>query len=67
MNDFIGRADVPIGFALALAENLDAMRCFSRMDENQRASVLAKAKTAKSADEMHAITRAITGANATNA
>ncbi len=34
--------EIPTGFAMALAQNLDALNAFSRLDENARGNVLAR-------------------------
>lgn len=49
--------DLPLGFALVLAENPSAMRVFSSLPEAQRTEILHTAKAASSRDEMHSIVR----------
>lgn len=44
---------LPIGFAMALAQNEQAMTRYSAMTEAQRSAVLAQAHAARSEEEMH--------------
>lgn len=45
-------AKLPIGFAMALAQNSAAMARFGTMTEQERSSVLARAHNARSEAEM---------------
>jgi len=45
--------EMPIGFAMALAMNPDAMQIFSSLTEAQKKDVIAGTHTVKSKDEMH--------------
>lgn len=47
--------EIPTGFAMALAQNLDALNAFSRLDENARGNVLARTRNAQSKAEMQRI------------
>jgi len=45
--------EMPIGFAMALAMNPDAMQIFSALSEAQKKDVIAGTHTVKSKEEMH--------------
>ena len=45
--------EMPIGFAMALAMNPDAMQIFSSLTEAQKKDVIAGTHTVKSKDKMH--------------
>jgi len=45
-------ADVPLGFGMALAKNVNAMEAFARMSEAERQSVINRAHQVKSKQEM---------------
>lgn len=45
--------EMPIGFAMALAMNPDAMQIFSNLTEAQKKDVIAGTHTVKSKEEMH--------------
>lgn len=44
--------DISLGFGMALAQNIDAMRYFSRLTKSERQKILNKANDAKSKEEM---------------
>ena len=46
---------LPMGFAIALAMDLDAMNQFSKLTEAQKEELLNRARDAKSKDEMQKI------------
>ncbi len=46
------RADLPIGFTMALAENTEAMQVFSNLSENSKKSCIEKARAVHSREEM---------------
>lgn len=46
---------VPIGFGMALAQNLNAMKHYSAMTEAEKEEILNRARDAKSRSEMEAI------------
>lgn len=45
-------AEIPIGFGMQLAKDVDAMNVFSSMDESRRRQVIAGAKQVQSKREM---------------
>lgn len=47
--------DLPVGFALALAQNEDAMKRFEKMDDDDRAKVLEHARSVGSKQEMQVL------------
>lgn len=51
--------DLPLGFAMSLAQNTDAMIRFGEMSEEQRESALNMAKSARSGREMKNIVNQI--------
>lgn len=46
---------VPIGFGMALAQNIGAMQHFSGMTEAEKEEILNRARDAKSKDEMESL------------
>lgn len=50
---------LPIGFAMALAQNTPALERFGRMPQSQRQTYIDKAHNARSEREMHQIVSAI--------
>lgn len=46
---------VPIGFGMALAQNLNAMKSYSGMSEAEKEEILNRARDAKSRDEMESL------------
>ncbi len=47
------RNEMPIGFAMALAMNPEAMQKFATLSEEQKQEVIAGTHNVKSRDEMH--------------
>ena len=47
------RNDMPVGFAMALAMNPEAMQKFATLSEEQKQEIIAGTHTVKSRDEMH--------------
>ncbi len=47
--------DLPIGFSLNLAENEVALNAYNSLAEAQKMAVIAKARDAKTVEEMHRI------------
>lgn len=47
------RNEMPVGFAMALAMNPDAMQKFGALSEEQKQAVIAGTHSVKSRDEMH--------------
>ena len=45
--------EMPVGFAMALAMNPDAMQKFGALSEEQKQAVIAGTHSVKSRDEMH--------------
>lgn len=45
--------EMPIGFAMALAMNSEAMQKFAALTEEQKQKIIAGTHTVKSKDEMH--------------
>ncbi len=45
--------DVPIGFAMAMSENLDAMKNFSSLSQEEQSQIILKARSMNSKQEMH--------------
>ena len=46
---------VPIGFGMALAQNYDAMSAYSAMPDDQKQTVLSKARNVRSEQEMYTL------------
>lgn len=44
---------VPLGFGMVLAQNFNAMNAYSKMTEEQKQKIVAKAHNARSEKEMH--------------
>ncbi len=51
MNDLFS-GDIPMGFGMALAENLDAMQYFSNLPRDRQQSIIAQTKSIASKEEM---------------
>jgi hypothetical protein len=51
MND----QQLPLGFGMALAQNPDAMRRFTALNESEQASILQQAHSVRSKDEMRSL------------
>ena len=47
------RDEMPVGFAMALAMNPEAMQKFATLSEEQKKEIIAGTHTVKSRDEMH--------------
>ena len=45
--------ELPVGFAMALAMNPEAMQKFAALNEEQKQKIIAGTHTLKSRDEMH--------------
>ncbi len=45
--------EMPVGFAMALAMNPEAMQRFAALSEEQKQQIIAGTHTVKSRDEMH--------------
>ena len=45
--------EMPVGFAMALAMNPDAMQKFAELSEDQKRAVIEGTHSVKSRDEMH--------------
>ncbi len=45
--------EMPVGFAMALAMNPDAMQKFAALSEDQKKEIIEGTHTVKSRDEMH--------------
>ena len=52
---------MPIGFAMALAQNQSAMEAFAALPQNAKAAILTRAHHASSEAEMHRIVSEIGG------
>lgn len=50
--NFLVSGDVPLGFGMALAQNLDAMQHFGKMTKQQQQNIIGKTKGIKSKNEM---------------
>ena len=50
---------LPIGFAMALAQNPNAMETFAKLPQDTKASILTQAHNARSEAEMHRIVSGI--------
>lgn len=57
--------DVPLGFGMALAQNIDAMRCFGKLTKEQQQSIIARTKNVKSKKEMRSFVDTISGTDFT--
>ncbi len=47
------KEEMPVGFAMALAMNPEAMRRFATLSEDQKQEIIAGTHAVKSRDEMH--------------
>ncbi len=47
------KEDMPVGFAMALAMNPDAMEKFATLSEEQKLEIISGTHTVKSKEEMH--------------
>ncbi len=55
MNSNENKNELPQGFAMALAQNRNAMNVFSNLTEEKKQSVIAEAKNVSSKSEMHGV------------
>ncbi len=46
--------ELPMGFGMALAQNAQALNCFSNMTKNQQQAVIEQTHTIQSKEEMQA-------------
>lgn len=53
-------ADVPLGFGMALSKNVDAMEAFAKLSETERQSVINKARSVQSKQEMQQFVNSLT-------
>ena len=51
--------DVPIGFLMALAENMPAMHSFANMPRAQREQIIERASHVSSREEMQSVIRSL--------
>lgn len=47
------RSEMPVGFAMALAMNPEAMQKFATLNEDQKRAIIEGTHSVKSKDEMH--------------
>ena len=57
-------AKLPVGFAMALAQNTPALERFGQMSQAQRQAYIDRAKSARSEGEMEQIVSGIVSGNA---
>ena len=57
-------AKLPVGFAMALAQNTPALERFGQMSQAQRPTYIDRAKSARSEGEMEQIVSGIVSGNA---
>ncbi|MBQ8509017.1 MAG: hypothetical protein IJ493_03830 [Clostridia bacterium] len=55
--------ELPIGFAMALAQNQSAMQIFAAMSQTQKQAILSQAHNAQSKEEMHRLVSDLTNQN----
>lgn len=55
--------DIPIGFSMALAENLDAMQAFSKLSREEQQRVIAEARNIRSRRSMGEYVLSLTNNN----
>ena len=53
--------EMPIGFAMALSMNPDAMQRFATLSREQKQEIIAGTHTVKSRDEMHRYVASLVG------
>lgn len=51
---------LPIGFAMALAQDQSAMQAFAKMTQTQKQMILSQAHNAHSEEEMHQLVAGLT-------
>lgn len=54
-----GDTNMPIGFAMALAQDVEAMKAFSAMPTEKQDDILASARSVKSRSEMQSLVQDI--------
>lgn len=47
------RNEMPVGFAMALAQNPEAMQKFATLSEDKKQEIIARTHSVKSKEEMH--------------
>ena len=55
--------NIPVGFGMALAQDLNALNAFSALDAPARANVIARSRSARSKSEMQRLVRELSGGN----
>lgn len=55
--------NMPLGFAMALAQDSSAMNIFSQLDEKKQERLLSNAKDAKTKDEMQKLVKSLSDGN----
>ena len=59
--DKMKHEEMPVGFAMALAMNPDAMQKFSALSETQKQEIIAGTHDVKSREEMHRYVNSLAG------
>lgn len=59
MQKNLTNGDVPIGFGMALAQNLESMKYFSGLSEDMQKNIINKTKGIKSREEMQSFVDSI--------
>jgi len=57
------KEDMPVGFAMALAMNPDAMEKFATLSEEQKLEIISGTHTVKSKEEMHQYVNSLVNEN----
>ncbi len=52
--------NIPIGLAMAMAQNVEAMKIFGMMSEDEQEKIISRARGAHSKSEMHSIVNSLT-------
>ena len=52
----VDKAEIPLGFGMALAQNLKAMERFSAMSKKEQSEIIERTSRIKSKEEMRAFT-----------
>ncbi|MBS4961483.1 MAG: hypothetical protein KHZ62_11855 [Clostridiales bacterium] len=60
MNLYNGN-EIPTGLGMALTQNLEAMKVFASLGEEQRSNIISRSHTAKSKEEMAQIVHDLVG------
>lgn len=55
--------DMPVGFAMALAMNPDAMQKFATLSEEQKQGIIERTHAVKSKEEMHRYVNSLVNGN----